>query len=295
MSYITSNYFKLATGIEINFDFECTNIGMLNSKLSNTFSFLEEEKYLALATKNDNISVILVPEIFNHSLEGRKLIKVKDPKKYFYLFFDYLQQFKIKNKTQISSSAIISKSAIISPYNVKIGERTNIGHNVVIKEDVYIGNDINIASGTIIGEEGLELKNIDNKKIRILHDKSVFIENNVNIGSNCVIDKGIYRDTIISQNTNIDSLVHIAHACQIKSNVIIGSGSILLGSVSIGENVWVGPNSTISNGIDIERDSFIALGSVVIENVKANSKISGNFATSHMVNLFKYKKNKNGE
>jgi UDP-3-O-[3-hydroxymyristoyl] glucosamine N-acyltransferase len=223
-------------------------------------------------------------------MDGKKLIKVSDPRKTFYQFFNFLLQFKERKNTEISQSAIISNSAIIAKNNVRIGERSIIGENVVIKEDVYIGDDVNIESGTVIGGEGLELKKIDNNSLRILHDKSVFIEKNVHIGSNCVIDKGIYRDTIICENTNIDSLVHIAHACQINKNVIIGSGSIILGSVTIGDNVWIGPNSTISNGIEIENDVFVVLGSVVIENIKSKSKISGNFATNHLFNLINYKK-----
>jgi UDP-3-O-[3-hydroxymyristoyl] glucosamine N-acyltransferase len=290
MSKINSLSFKQSTGIELTWNFECKNIGMLNSKIHDTFSFLEEEKYIAIASKNDNIKIILVPQNFSHQIDGKKIIKVSDPRKVFYLFFNFLLQFKEKKNTKISQSAIISNSADIAKNNVIIGERTIIGENVVIKEDVYIGDDVNISSGTIIGGEGLELKKIDNINLRISHDKSVFIENNVNIGSNCVIDKGIYRDTIIRENTNIDSLVHIAHACHINKNVIIGSGSIILGSVTIGDNVWIGPNSTISNGIEIENDAFVVLGSVVIENVKPKSKISGNFATNHLFNLINYKK-----
>lgn len=295
MSKINSINFKKSTGIELTWDFECNNIGMLNSKLQDTFSFLDEEKYIAIASKNENVTVILVPQSFSHQLDGKKIIKVSNPRKAFYLFFNFLLQFKERKNTEISASSIILDSAIIAKHNVKIGERCFIGENVVINEDVYIEDDVVIGSGTIIGGEGLELKKIDNKRMRIVHDKSVFIKKNVQVGSRCVIDKGIYRDTIIGENTQIDSLVHIAHACQIKSDVVIGSGAVILGSVNIGNNVWIGPNSTISSGIEIGNDVFIVLGSVVIENVDPGLKISGNFASSHLFHLINYKKNKNGK
>lgn len=295
MSHINSRNFNLATGLDSDVLFECENIGMLNSNLKETFSFLEAEKYVAIASKNDNIKAVLVPKNFTHRLDGKILIKVDEPQKMFFLFFNYLNQFKEKKLSEISTSSIISSSAIIAKYNVKIGERCFIGENVVIKENVYIEDDVIIGSGTIIGGEGLELKKIDNKRLRILHDKSVFVKKNVQVGSNCVIDKGIYRDTIIGENTHIDSLVHIAHACQIKTNAIIGSGSIILGSVNIGDNVWIGPSSTISSSIEIGNDVYVVLGSVVIENIESGSKISGNFATNHLTHLFNYKKNKNGK
>ena len=58
MSHINSNNFNLATGLNLDVLFECENIGMLNSNLKQTFSFLEAEKYVAIASKNDNIKVI---------------------------------------------------------------------------------------------------------------------------------------------------------------------------------------------------------------------------------------------
>jgi len=295
MSHINNNNFNLATGLDLDVLFECENIGMLNSNLKQTFSFLEAEKYVAIASKNDNIKVILVPQNFTHRLEGKILIKVDNPQKMFFLFFNFLNQLKEKKISEVSSSSTILGSAIIAKHNVKIGERCFIGENVVINEDVYIEDDVIIGSGTIIGGEGLELKKIDNNRMRIVHDKSVFINKNVQVGSSCVIDKGIYRDTIIGENTQIDSLVHIAHACQINKNVIIGSGSIILGSVTIGDNVWIGPNSTISSGIEIGNDAYIVLGSVVIENVDPGLKISGNFASNHLLHLLNYKQKKNGK
>jgi UDP-3-O-[3-hydroxymyristoyl] glucosamine N-acyltransferase len=290
MSYINSKNLRLSAICEFEAEFECLNIGTLASSEPNTFSFLDDEKYLGTAINNENITVLLVPKYFEYSLKGKLLIKVDDPKKTFYIFFNYLLQFKEKKSKKIASSAIISKTALLADYNVSIGERTYIGDNVIIKEDVYIGNDVTIGSGTIIGGEGLEFKRIDGKGLKVVHDKSVQISNNVSVGSNCVIDKGVYRDTVICSDTQIDSLVHIAHASQIKENVMIGSGSIILGSVSIGNNVWVGPNSTISSGVNIGSGAYIVLGSVVIENVESNSKISGNFAKNHLLNLIKYKK-----
>jgi len=80
--------------------------------------------------KNENITVILVPQNFSHQIGGKQLIKVSDPRKSFYLFYNFLLQFKERKNTEISQSAIISNSARIAKNNVKIGERSIIGENV---------------------------------------------------------------------------------------------------------------------------------------------------------------------
>ena len=142
----------------------------------------------------------------------------------------------------------------------------------------------------VIGSEGFHVF-IDKSgfKQMIVHDGMVKIGAYVSIGASVNIDKGLMgRNTLIENECKFDNLVHVAH------RVIIGKGSTIAakvcfsGSVTLGENVWIGPSATISNRINIGAFAKVLLGSVVIRNIKAHSIVSGNFARSHEKHLREY-------
>jgi UDP-3-O-[3-hydroxymyristoyl] glucosamine N-acyltransferase len=56
---------------------------------------------------------------------------------------------------------------------------------------------------------------------------------------------------------------------------------LIAGSATIGDDVWIVPNASVSSGIIIGDNAFITIGSVVVKNVPSSSKVSGNFAIPH--------------
>jgi UDP-3-O-[3-hydroxymyristoyl] glucosamine N-acyltransferase len=55
----------------------------------------------------------------------------------------------------------------------------------------------------------------------------------------------------------------------------------VLGSARIGDDVWIGPNATISNQVQIGDGAAVSLGSVVVRDVRSGQRVSGNFAVDH--------------
>jgi UDP-3-O-[3-hydroxymyristoyl] glucosamine N-acyltransferase len=141
---------------------------------------------------------------------------------------------------------------------------------VVKGERFYAGTD------TVIGKEGFGFAKDGDRWLRIPHIRKVIIGDDVEIGSNCCIDRGCLTDTVIGNGVKIDNLCHIAHGVVIGDNTIITAGTIIAGSVTIGKNVWIAPNSTIKNGVTIGDNAFIGMASNVLKDVPAGETWCGN-------------------
>jgi len=141
---------------------------------------------------------------------------------------------------------------------------------------VRVGSCFKVGTNTVIGGEGFGFAKDGDKWIRMPHIGRVIIGDNVEIGSNCTIDRGCLDNTIIGNGVKIDNMCHIAHSCKIGDNTIITAGVIFSGSVTVGKNVWIAPNSTIKNGITIGDNAFIGIGSNVIKDVPEGATVYGN-------------------
>jgi UDP-3-O-[3-hydroxymyristoyl] glucosamine N-acyltransferase len=97
----------------------------------------------------------------------------------------------------------------------------------------------------------------------------------VEIGALTTVCAGTINPTRIGRHTKIDDHVHIGHNVQIKQSVIITACSEISRS-EINDGVWIGPNSSIIQGVTIGKKAFIGIGSVVTKSVKENQTVLGN-------------------
>ncbi len=273
-------------------DFNVENFGMVNSVIPNTIAYLYDEKYEQELNQNENISVVITThEISKRINKNIQIIVSADPVSIFYKIYMDSFENKTLDKNSISSSAFISSNAIVESKGVVIEDDVVIEDNVVIKSNVIIKKGSIVRSGAIIGGDGFEVKTIDGKQAVIPHDGKVIIGENVDIGYNTCLDKGMFgRDTIIGNNSKIDNLCHIAHGVHIGENTKVVAKAMIAGSCNIGSNVWIGPGSNISNGICIEDNARVSIGSTVLRNVGKNQTVTGYFAQEHKVFLRKYLK-----
>ncbi|MEP7253592.1 MAG: UDP-3-O-(3-hydroxymyristoyl)glucosamine N-acyltransferase, partial [Ginsengibacter sp.] len=156
---------------------------------------------------------------------------------------------------------------------VTIGDNCIIHPNVSIYDYSEIGNNVEIHSGTVIGSDSFYM---NTKKTRDVWYKKmqscgkVVIEDDVEIGANCTIDRGVSDATIICKGTKIDNLVHIGHEVVIGKNCLIAAQVGIAGGTTLGDGVilWgqVGVNKTITIG-----DNAVAMGQAGI-----TSSIEGN-------------------
>ena len=190
--------------------------------------------------------------------------------------FNQTNFYGLKKRNLISRSSKIHKSCWIENNNVRIGKNTIIGPNVCVFANTNIGNDVEIKPNSVIGGKGFQNYLINNKLISISHAGGVLIKNDVEIGSNSCIDKGLFREnTMIDSGTKIDNLVHIAHNVKIGKNCNIVANSLLGGSSIIKDNSYIAMSATIRDRIIIGKNAFVGMGSVVTKSVVNNQIVFG--------------------
>ena len=181
----------------------------------------------------------------------------------------YISKFsKINHTTEIGKNCVISRG-------VEIGKNSIIKNNVVIK-NALIGNNVIISDNSSVGTSGFGF-NFNKRGSSHLNPQIgiVIVEDNVNLGSCCTIDRGKIDYTFIGENSMIDNLVHIAHNVIIGKNACIAAQTGISGSVELGENVTIGGQAGFAGHIKIGENVIIAARSGVTKNIKDNSVVAG--------------------
>jgi len=159
----------------------------------------------------------------------------------------------------------------------RIGAGTRIGHSVIIGPNVTIGQNCVIGSNTVIGEAGFGVETFgDFQNVRIPHVGGVVIGDNVEIGALNSIASGTLDPTIIDDHVQTDNCVHIAHNCHIGKGTLITACAEISGSVRVGRGVWIGPNSSIMNGVSISDRALIGIGALVRKDCDPGMIYAGN-------------------
>ena len=179
----------------------------------------------------------------------------------------------VGKNAKISTNTLIGSNSIIE-HNVIIGKECVIGSGVIIKNSI-IGDRVVIQDDCKIGQKGFGFIPINNKNVKFPHIGKVIIENDVEIGSGCTIDRGSVDDTSLGNNTYLDNQVHIAHNVKIGSNCMIAGQVGFAGSSKIGNNVSIGGQAGISGHLTIGNNVKIGGGSGVVKDIKDNQIVMG--------------------
>ena len=179
----------------------------------------------------------------------------------------------IGKNCQIGENTIIGNNTIIE-HNVCIGNNCVIGSQIVIRNSL-IGNKVVIQDGCKVGLKGFGFIPVKGENISMPHIGTVILKDNVELGSNCTIDRGSIDDTIISKNTFLDNQVHIAHNVKIGEDCMIAGQVGFAGSTTIGNNVSIGGQAGISGHLKIGSNVKIGGGSGVVKNIEDNQIVMG--------------------
>jgi UDP-3-O-[3-hydroxymyristoyl] glucosamine N-acyltransferase len=273
-----------ATQIRAGFPFECEGLGLVIADRPNTFSFLDDRKFAGQLSDNPNITTALVRHDLLAEVGSRiRAIPCDDPRHAFYSLQNFIaKETYVKSPSVIDSQAQISPNAYVSPFNVRIGARTVVEPNATVLPDVSIGKDCVIRAGSVIGSEGFEHKRTTKGLLSVVHDGQVIVGDRVELGALNSVAKGFsFRHTTIGDETRTDNLVHIAHGVQIGKRCLVPACAMIAGSVTVGDDVWIGPNASISSHVTLADRSFVTIGAVVTRNVDIDQKVTGNFAIPH--------------
>lgn len=253
----------------------CRSVGLANHKDKQAMlTFAENINFIRQAIENPATQTIVSSEIQLDPC-SKLIIHVSNPRFVFWSLVEYMGRKKQWTNPSIVDETVILKSgAIVSPTGCVLGEGVVIEEGAIVLPGVRIGKNCIIGSGSVIGSDGLEVKDTIYGRVRITHDAGVVIDENVTIGAACTINKGLLgHDTFIGKDTKIDSGVHIAHSCRIGSKNIITANVTFGGAVSTEEEVFIGLNATIVNGVTLGSRSFIGAGSVVVRTIDSDQKI----------------------
>lgn len=159
--------------------------------------------------------------------------------------------------------------------NVEIGDNTVIHHNVTIINKVKIGANCEIQSGVRIGHDGFAYsEDKDGIKTMIKHHGGVIIHNDVFIGSNTEVARGTIDDTVINEGCKIDALSHIAHNVKLGKNNGVIAGCTIYGSVRTGDNCYIA-TSVIRDQAVLGNNVFVGMNSTVTKDIPDNSVVVG--------------------
>jgi UDP-3-O-[3-hydroxymyristoyl] glucosamine N-acyltransferase len=171
---------------------------------------------------------------------------------------------------KVGNNVFIGDGAIIGAYTV-------IHHNVVIGGPVSIGERCIIKSCAVIGEDGFGFeRDEEGIPIRLVHLGGVLIGDDVEIGSLTTICRGTLGDTVIDDHVKVDDHVHIAHNVRLRRGAMVIACAEVSGGVDVGENAWVGPNSSIIQQLKVGGGALIGIGANVIRDVEPGSTVAGN-------------------
>lgn len=241
-----------------------------------------------IAENSPAITVLVDPEVYYSNKiqrEGKILLVVLNPRlalaKIIAYFFVEKIQGSIHPSAVIDEDAIVSPSAIIGAGCVvgkaKIGNHTELKPNVVIYDDVCIGDNCLIQAGAVIGTDGLGcMREKDGQLVKFPHVGGVLIENDVEIGANCQIAKGVLSDTVIHNGCKINGMCFIAHNCELDENVWITGDTMLCGTTRVGRNATIFSNVIVRDQRRIGENAIIGMGSVVTKNVPDGEMWLGN-------------------
>lgn len=261
----------------------CTfsSLGFADTPHSNSLTFSLNQVFLELAIDNPNITAVLTTaELASKIKFSHKVLICKDPQFVFFQFHNLIAKDKVREfQSQVHESAQIAQTAIIESHNVIIGPDAVVEDFCVVKRNTKIGEKTRIQSGTVIGATSIYVaKDSSGKRFLAEHYGYVEIGNNVDIGSNSVIDKGMFpKDrTYIASDNFIGPLSNISHGVEIQERNTMAGGVNICGYTKVGSENWIGPGAIISHRLDVGSRNYIALGSTLLKSIQDDTKVIGN-------------------
>jgi UDP-3-O-[3-hydroxymyristoyl] glucosamine N-acyltransferase len=184
------------------------------------------------------------------------------------------QNVQIGPNVYVGDSATIGDNTLIYPNcvifdGVTIGENSLLYSRISIRERCIVGNRVIIHDGTVIGSDGFGFAPDGDSYKKIPQMGIVCIDDDVEIGSNCTIDRATIGETHIGSGCKIDNLVQIAHNVEIEENTVIAAQTGISGSTHIGKHVTLAGQVGIVGHIEIGDNAIVAAQSGVSKNIPA--------------------------
>ncbi len=306
------------------------DVSALETAGQGDLSVFNDARYLGAFSANHASAVVTTRDFARHAPEGGCLIFAAQPR-LAYAQIGHLFYPSPAVEPIIAAGAHVDPSAVIGAgsqvdagaaigADVHIGLRCHIGHNVVLGTGVVLGDDcrigantsishaligarVEIATGVSIGGQGFGFVPGPKGLVRMLQLGRVIIEDDVEIGANCAIDRGATGDTVLGAGTVLDNLVHIGHNVRLGRQCVICGQVGIAGSTVVGDGVMMGGQVGVSDHLKIGSGARIAAKSGVMRDVEQGMTMGGFPAvalpswhrqTAHLTRLARRQPSKNG-
>ncbi|WP_299216833.1 UDP-3-O-(3-hydroxymyristoyl)glucosamine N-acyltransferase [uncultured Aquimarina sp.] len=239
--------------------------------------FVDHPKYYDKALESAATVILINKKV--DCPDGKALLISDDPFRDFNILTTYFKPFE-KATSIVSETSKIGKNTIIQPNafignNVVIGDNCFIHANVSLYDGTVIGNNVTIHSGTVLGADAFYYKKRPEGFDKLISGGRVVIEDNVDLGSLCTIDRGVTGDTTIKEGTKIDNQVHIGHDTVIGKKCLIASQVGIAGCVIIEDEVTIWGQVGVTSGITIGTKAIVSAQSGVSKSLEGNKSYFG--------------------
>lgn len=239
--------------------------------------FVDHPKYYDKALQSKATIILINKEV--ECPEGKALLISDDPFRDFNKLTDFFKPFQkstalIAPTAKVGENTIIQHGAFIGN-NVKIGKNCLIHSNVSIYDDCVIGDNVTIHAGTVLGADAFYYKKRPEGFDKLKSGGRVVIEDNVDLGALCTIDRGVTGDTIIKKGTKIDNQVHVGHDTVIGEKCLIASQTGIAGCVVIEDEVTIWGQVGMTSGITIGKKAVILAQSGISKSLEGGQTYFG--------------------
>lgn len=173
----------------------------------------------------------------------------------------------------LGRGVILDKNVTIGPGccigdDVEIGEGSKLDANVTLYYQVKIGKHVIISSGTVVGSDGFGIAKYQGVWHKVPQLGRVIIEDDVEIGANCAIDRGAIEDTVIEKGVKLDNLIQIGHNVRVGEGTAIAGCAAIAGSATVGKNCLIGGKAGVAGHITIADNVAITGASAITKTIR---------------------------
>ena len=283
---------------------EIRGLAGLKDARDGDLSFVGSDEFLRFAADTD-ASALLVPEAFDRAAtRAGALIRVADPAAAIETLVPRFRRDEAPS-AGVHPSACVAEDVELAPdvsvgagvslgAGVRVGARTvlhagvrvdagcvigadcELHPNVVLRARATLGERVTLHAGTVVGADGFGFRSSAAGHQKLEHIGTVVIEDDVEIGANCVVDRARFGRTVIGAGTKIDNLCQVAHNVQIGRSCLLAAQVGVSGSTVLGDGVVVGGQAGFSQNLDVGAGTMVSARAGVIKDHEPGSMLYGN-------------------
>jgi UDP-3-O-[3-hydroxymyristoyl] glucosamine N-acyltransferase len=193
---------------------------------------------------------------------------------------------KIGRAVAIGPQVVIDEGAVIGDRVVlhagvfigadsRLGAECELWNGVVVRERCTLGSRVVVHPNTSIGADGFGYEWSGEKHEKVPQIGGVVIEDDVEIGANCTIDRAKFGVTRIGYGTKIDNLVQIAHNVRIGPHCLIVAQCGIAGSTELGQGVVLGGQVGLRDHITLHDGVIAAACCCISKDVPKGTMVNG--------------------